>query len=321
MTQLRHFRPGDTARIVQVWNRALPADPMTAERFTRQILLDRNFDARGLLLAETGDQLIGACYVVRRRVAEHGSDTQPDTGWLLFFFVAPEQRRAGVASALLDAGDDFLREQGVTRVLFSSYTPNYLTPGLDAERYPEAASLLAGRGFTARYRCVAMDTDLGPWTMPDGVAARIHELSAQGYRLGGPSRDDLPELIELATTEFNPDWGRAIREAVLDGLDLEQIQIVRDPTGTLLGWAMFGCYEQVIDRFGPFGVTPASRGLGLGRVLLGLTLRQMKARGAHHAWFLWTDPASAAGQLYLSTGFCVTREFRVLSTPLVGTRG
>ena len=84
----------------------------------------------------------------------------------------------------------------------------------------------------------------------------------------------------------------------------------------MLGWAMHGTYENVLERFGPFGVLPESRGTGLGKVLLHLTLERMRALGAHSAWFLWTEETSAAGHLYLNTGFEITRTFTIMHAPI-----
>ena len=72
----------------------------------------------------------------------------------------------------------------------------------------------------------------------------------------------------------------------------------------------------VDERFGPFGVLEEMRGTGLGKVLLHLVLERMRARRAHSAWFLWTGAETAAGVLYLRTGFDVTRTFTVLRAPL-----
>jgi GNAT superfamily N-acetyltransferase len=79
---------------------------------------------------------------------------------------------------------------------------------------------------------------------------------------------------------------------------------------------MHGTYENVIERFGPFGVLPESRGTGLGKALLHVTLERMCALGAHSAWFLWADDGSTASHLYLNTGFAVSRTFTILRAEL-----
>lgn len=316
MATVRQFQVGDGDALVEVWRRSAPADPITAQRFRNLVLLDANFDPEGLRVAVDGDRLVGAAYAVRRRVAMVGADLEPDTGWIPFLFVAPEARRSGVGDALLDSARSWLREQGRTQVEFASYTPNYIVPGLDAVAYPDAVNLLERHGFRTRYEAAAMDRSLVDYVLPDTIRQRVAARTAEGYRFGTPTDDDLVELVAVAGEQFNPDWARAIRECVTAGTPNDRIVIVRDPGGRLVGWAMHEAYESVTERFGPFGVLAECRGAGLGRILLHLTLERMRALGAHSAWFLWTGEQSPAGRLYLDTGFTVTRRFRVMRADL-----
>lgn len=309
---LRAFRTGDGPALAEAWTAAAPGDGITYRRFRDLFLLDRNFDPDGLVVAESGGEIVGSAYGVRRLIAATGADLEPGFGWIPFFFVRPDAQRNGTGRALLERVIEWLHAHGATTLFFSSYTPNYFLPGLDADRYPAAARLLDSLGFATRYECVAMDRTLNDYIMPAAIATKLAALKSDGYAFGTPSGDDLVDLITIAGDRFNPDWARAIREAVVTGLPLERIITVRDPQGIMLGWAMHGTYESVIERFGPFGVLPESRGTGLGEVLLHLTLERMRTAGAHGAWFLWTDEDSAAGHLYLKTGFAVTRTFRVL---------
>ncbi|WP_329001725.1 GNAT family N-acetyltransferase [Kribbella sp. NBC_00709] len=318
---IRSFQVGDGPALAEAWTAAAPADPISYQRFRDLFLLDRNFDAAGLQVAVVDDQVVGAAYAVRRLIAVDADDLEPASGWIPFFFVHPEYRGRGLGRSLLSAAMDWLRSHGRSEVFFSSYTPNYFLPGLDAARYPAAAGLLAALGFGKQYDAVAMDRGLVGYAIPDEVRKRIDALTAEGYSFGIPTEDELTALITIAGAEFNPDWARAIREGVVSGLPLERIVVARRPGRTpsgraILGWAMHGTYEGVIDRFGPFGVLPSSRGTGLGKVLLHLTLERMVAAGAHSAWFLWTGEKSAAGQLYLKTGFDITRTFTILRAPL-----
>lgn len=315
---VRTYRSGDATGIAGAWTRAAPADGITARRFRDLVLLDRNFDAAGLFVAEDGHQIVGAAYAVRRLIAHEGADLQPETGWIPFFFVVPSHRRRGLGRELVTRALGWLRTQGIAEALFSSYTPNYILPGLDAERYPEAAELLADLGFKPLERPSAMDRSLIGYTMPDEIRGRVAALRDAGWHFGTPDDDDLVALIRVAGDAFNADWARAIREGVLSGMPPERIVIAKDPSGAVLGWAMHGTYESAIERFGPFGVLPQSRGTGLGKILLHLTLEQMVSLGAHNAWFLWADEGTAASALYLKTGFAVTRTFDILRADLKG---
>ncbi|WP_225825364.1 GNAT family N-acetyltransferase [Streptomyces naphthomycinicus] len=309
---IRGFRAGDGPRLVEVWRRSAPADPVTADRFRSLVLLDANFDPEGLRIAVDGGRVVGAAYAVRRLTPMSGTDLEPEQGWIPFFFVDPAARGRGLGRRLLTDALDWLHGHGRTRVDFSSYTPHYVLPGLDAEAYPEAAGLLASLGFRTLYEAAAMDLGLVGYRFPEDAALRRDELTARGHRFATPYDDDLVELLALAGNRFTPDWARAIRECLAAGTPLDRIVVARAPSGRLAGWAMHGAYGSADERFGPFGVVEEMRGTGLGKVLLHLVLERMRARGAHSAWFLWTGERSPAGHLYRGAGFTTTRVFRVL---------
>lgn len=311
ITGLRAGEP-DVAKIVELWCRSAPADPISVRRFRDLVLLDVNFDPDGLRLACDADEVIGAVYAVRRTTAMSGADLEPGRGWIPFFLVAPEHRGRGVGRALLADALGWLRGHGVVEVYFSSYTPNYVLPGLDRSAYPDAGDLLEHAGFNTVYTAAAMDRSLVGYQVPAKVRALIQGLEANGWSFGAPTVDECAPLVRLAGEHFGADWARAIRDAITGGLRTDRIVVARAPGGELVGWAMHAAYENVLERFGPFGVLEAQRGHGLGKVLLHLTLERMRAAGAHTAWFLWGDESTAAGQLYLATGFAVTRRFDVM---------
>jgi GNAT superfamily N-acetyltransferase len=77
---------------------------------------------------------------------------------------------------------------------------------------------------------------------------------------------------------------------------------------------VLGYAEHRAERFGPFGVDPALRSRGIGRVLLATTLTEMLKKNYHAAWFLWTDDNAA--RLYARCGFHEVRRFAVLKREL-----
>ncbi|MFC7583016.1 GNAT family N-acetyltransferase [Nonomuraea antimicrobica] len=290
----------------------MPADPTTAGWFRDCVLLDPNFDPEGLRVAVVDGQVAGCAYAVRRLTPlAPGTDLEPDTGWIPFFFVVPEHRRGGLGRRLVEEALAFLEDKGRTKVDFSSYTPNYVLPGADAELYPDGYRLLEGLGFLTLYSPVAMDRTLVGYRTPPEVHELRRERESEGYAFRAPSDGELPELIRFAAEGFNPDWGEAIRQH----RDPERIIIAKQGhanRGEIVGFALYAAYRGIPERFGPFGVDPGQRGTGLGKILLHLTMTRMRAEGLHSSWFLWTGENSPAGHLYTKAGYEITRRFHVM---------
>ncbi|PYI54067.1 GNAT family N-acetyltransferase [Paenibacillus flagellatus] len=308
--QYRHYESGDEAAIVALWNECLHHDPITPLRFRNMVLLDANFDPEGLRLAFEGERLVGAVYSLRRVLPMHGTDLEPDNGWVTFFFVAPDVRRQGVGTRLMEEAFAFLAKHGRKHVFFSSYAPNYFVPGVDESSYPDGYAFLQKQGFAKLYSPVAMDYSLVAYSYPQDVKELKQRRLQEGYTFELAQDRDLVDVIRFATDVFNPDWGRAMREGVLRGLPLTAIHIARE-NGRLVGFCMHGGYEGIRERFGPFGVDPSQQGKGLGKILLHDCLANMRAQGLHGAWFLWTGETTTAGHLYKKLGFEITRRFHV----------
>ncbi|MGW4962898.1 GNAT family N-acetyltransferase [Nonomuraea sp. NPDC004186] len=307
MVTVRAFASGDEVSLVDAWNRSMPADPATSAWFRDCVLLDPNFDPKGLRVAVSDGRVVGCAYGVRRLTPlAPGADLEPDTGWIPFFFVVPEHRGGGLGRRLVGEALAFLERAGRTKVDFSSYTPNYVLPGADSELYPDGYRLLNGLGFRTLYSPVAMDRTLVGYVTPDEVRELRAERESEGYAFRSPTDGELPELIRFAADAFNPDWGEAIR------LHRDPRRMVIAKKDQIMGFALYAAYRGIPERFGPFGVDPEQRGTGLGKILLHLTMTMMRAEGLHSSWFLWTGEASPAGRLYAKAGYQITRRFHVM---------
>ncbi len=301
--------------IVKLWNNCLPKDPITSSRFRHLILLDANFDPEGLSLAFHGEELIGCMYGVRRLLPMVGTELEEENGWITFFCVDPAFQQQGVGTELLNQLVSFFKKYNRKHIFFSSYAPNYILPGIDEETYAGGFQFLAKHGFQKLYSPVAMDRNLVHFCIPSEIEELKKVRLTEGYSINQAKDRDLYEVIQFTNQNINSDWGRAIREGILQGLPLERILIARQ-YNQLVGFCLYGCYEGVPERFGPFGVTPEQQGKGIGKLLLHECLVHMKAEGLHHAWFLWTGEKSAAGHLYVKSGFQITRRFHVMKKDL-----
>lgn len=309
----RSHRAGDAAALSRLTTVAMPQDGVSCQWFTENVILDINFDPHGLLVAEDAGTPVGFVYAVAACLNPTSDPTVG--GWLTIGAVHPSYQGRGIAATLLQRAVDYLSGQGAAWMNVSAYPPAYFVPGLDEHAYPEATRLLARQGFSRLYTASAMALELSTYSTPADVRTLTRQRIVEGYQIGAAGPDDLPEVLDLARQEFASDWADAIRDAVLRYGYVGRVRIVRAGQ-RVVGFAIYGAYRGLPERFGPFGVDSSLRGTGLGKILLHDTLTAMRAEGAHSAWFLWTDEESPAGHLYRRAGFEVTRRFEVLRRDL-----
>ncbi|MGM7670312.1 GNAT family N-acetyltransferase [Microbacterium sp. A93] len=311
----RGHRSGDAVRLADLTAVAMPRDAISADWFTHTVLLDPNFDPDGLIVAVDADtdDVLGFVYAVR---AGRGIGPDPDGGWITIGCVDPHARRQGIGTELLRRAKSFLAGKGAKWINYAAYPLAYFVPGLDAQAYPEAAALFEKNGFQKLYTAAAMSINLSEYAMPEEVRELRATRVAEGYSFAAAGPDDLPETLSFASQRLAPDWGEAVRDSVLQNGRIDRVIVARHPDGQMVGFATYGAYRGLRERFGPYGVDESCRGTGLGKVLLHDTLTRMRAEGAQSAWFLWTGEESPAGHLYLRSGFHITRRFDVLRADL-----
>ena len=249
-----------------------------------------------------------------------GTDIEPDNGWITSFFVRPDYRRRGIGTAIFKAADGFFRSRAKKTIYFASYAPNYFVPGIDRAQYPHGAALLEAQGFNQLYQCVAMDKNLVGFEVPQDVLAVEAARREEGYVIENLTLRYVFPVLAFNEREFDPDWTRAIRDALKSGVPMSNVLIAR-LGDEVHGFCMYGGYDGVGERFGPFGVSESLRGTGLGKVLLYRCLEQMRRDGLHGAWFLWTGEKEPAGHLYFRAGFSITRCFDVMVKKLGEYKG
>ncbi|WP_166356159.1 GNAT family N-acetyltransferase [Phytoactinopolyspora limicola] len=293
----------------------MPKDVVSPAWFAEWVLFESNFDPDGLIVAEDTTTILGFVYAVRHRGLS-GVPVDPEGGWITLGVVDPAARRRGIGTELVERAKVFLRERGSRWAVYSGYPPAYFLPGLDADAYPDGLRLLRRAGFETTSRPVAMSRPLDTYRLPEVVASRRAARHAEGYVVRPATDDDIPDVISVAATQLAPDWGEIIRQAVVRSGRADRVVLARSPEGAVAGFAIYGAFRADVSRFGPFGVVGRYRGLGLGTIILHVTLERMREHGAEHAWFLWTGTQTPAGQLYLTSGFTITRTFHVMRADL-----
>ncbi len=280
----------------------------------RQVLLDPNLDPEGLWVAEDGENVVGFCVAIARRIPLENSPADADSGYVTALGVHPESRRKGIGTELLQGAEAFLGERGRKLALISPYSPGYFAPGVEVAAYSEGLEFLKARKYAEVYRPVSMQATLADLNTPPWVDAKLREFLDSGGDVAAWYPELTLPLLSFALHEFGGDWARYVREAVgdiVDGGDPNRLVAAYErSTRKVLG---FSHYDG--ERFGPIGVAKDAQGRGLGHVLMFRTLEAQRRRGLRGSWFLWSDDETAR-RLYDSAGFREVRRFAVLKKEL-----
>ena len=203
------------------------------------------------------------------------SHRDPSIGHIDLIAVDPDERRRGVARALMSRIEGALAGLGAGDVVIAGNPPYYAWPGIDV-RYTPAICAAMAMGF---------EEDQPAWNMTarlDDVDLFAKEIPGVVVRIA--TRDDLTELMEFATKHWGRSWAWEIHDSV--GRDRAGCYLATR-SDELLGFAAYGARP---NWFGPMGTAPAARGLGIGSVLLRRCLADQKASGLSEVQIGWVGP-------------------------------
>jgi GNAT superfamily N-acetyltransferase len=322
----------DREGLLALWASCLGQDfPLDARLLDQQLRLERD-EFLLLGIREPGSEgLLGAALVKRAR--RPGPDgTLPSHGNLSFILVAPEARRKGHGSALLEAARAWLRERSAS-VLHLGRDRYHFFPGAPLDESPGSAALaafLAARGFVPANEECDLIADLRDLDFP-ALGKRAPIAPGYAFRLYEPSL--LPATKAFFRANFPGRWKDDTMEALEAGMRHADLALlVEEAGGAVVGFARIydaestvlgpGVYWRAAMRsadgvlapggLGPIGVDESRRGLGLGLGLLRASLEELAARGVRQTMIDWTDLAD----FYAKLGFRVWKRYRMWSSAL-----
>lgn len=315
MTVVRPYEDGDRDELLALWEAALPYEAVPLPEFERRVILDVNREPDSLKLAfeeETGPPAgFILCLVLHQPIEQTG--LLEHRGFITAFGVHPDHRRKGVGSRLLDEADAFFRGRSRKEIVIAPYTPNYFVPGVDKERYAEGVAFLERRGYREISEAIAMDAPIGQLAIEPALLQKEAELRSEGITIEPFRRERMVEYLDFMREQMPGPWLEDARRNLKDltrGLFPADAVIIACDRGKIIGYCQFEG-----EHFGPFGVSDAYQGRGIGTVLLARTLYQMRLHGHHAAYVLWTGDRAAKG-VYGRLGFTISRRFAVLKKDL-----
>ena len=305
----------DAARdeLLDLWAAALPLDAITVDTLESRVLLDENFDPQTFLLARSDGDLVGFVLGVHaKRIQLGDADPDGDRCWITALGVHPASQLDTVGPRLMQEVEARFKALGKRECRISSYPPGYFTPGIDARAYGPLLKLLRSHGYVDFHEALSMDAPIVHFTLPERTVDIQNMLRSEGIEIRQYRRTDLVGFMEFLEKTMPSDWVRVerrnLRKISEGGFRAEQIMVVTH-NESIIGYCQFEG-----SHFGPFGVSEAYQGRGIGTVLLGRTLERMRHEGHHDAWVMWTDDVAA--KVYGKFGFKETRRFALLKKTL-----
>jgi mycothiol synthase len=301
----------DTAReeLLALWSDALPLDAITLDTLETRVLLDENFDPETFLLARSNGQLVSfALGIHAKRMPLGDADPNGDRCWITALGVHPGHDVRMIGTFLLTEAERRFKALGKHECRVAGYPPGYFTPGIDMRAYKPIVELFQANGYAVFHEALSMDSSIVLFTVPEKTVEIEKKLKADGIDIRFYRRNDLVCFMEFLEQSMPSDWVRVerrnLRKIFEGGFHPEQVVLVTKGDD-IIGYCQFEG-----SHFGPFGVSDAYQGRGIGTVLLARTLERMRQEGHHDAWVMWTDDIAA--KVYGKFGFKETRRFAML---------
>jgi GNAT superfamily N-acetyltransferase len=274
-----HIRPAGQADLPAI--HALATESLSLDTFSPALLAEKLFQCPRqpeftweTRLAIDGGRVLGFLQSVCRPAAHKA--------WLGLFATAPDCRRRGIATQLYEAAcRAWPAEIGEIEVL--AIPGNYFAPGLDP-RYTEALCFLERHGFERFRDCVNLTADLSE---PFATRAAEVELTARGVNIRRARREDAATLDAFFAEHFGADWRYEAGLGLTNDPPTLHLALMNNQ---IVGFSAHSTQNREWGFFGPMGTAPASRGLGVGSVLLHHCLNDLREAGHRSALIPWVGP-------------------------------
>ena len=299
---IRNFKDKDMKEIISLWNRCMPYNQITEREFIKSILLDMNFDPKGVFVYEKDKQIKGFIYATKRKVPiDVNADLESNKGWIVAISVDKEEFE--IAPQLIKKAEEFINNEYNRTIYACSYTPNYFYQGINT-KYEDYVKLFNDMGYTVAETNCSMKVDLTKYTTPDFISSLKEKLENEGITFKKLSYENITSYL----TFQKPSWAHRFRRLLNENMDFNQISVaIYD--NEVIGCNIFGDPHSEKERFGPFGVRDDFQGKGIGKILLDDCLSEMKKRGLKYAWMQSSSAAEHVVKLYKKFGFEVTGEY------------
>ena len=303
MITYRAMKYGDLQKVCRLWEEIFPQDPVNIGSLNYLLFCNDELDFSFYWLACKEEDVVGVICAAM--------DEETKIGYIHFLGVKNEYRRLGIAFSLMQNLLKELTARGAVEVVFSGYPKNYLTPGLDTEKYPGSLAFFEKMGFLPSSKPVSMQIFLKSYQAPE---INLHA----DFKIVPFSDEHFAPLLWLCKEHLQPEWVQTIQTGYIKGNYSCNGFVCLHQNENVVGFSFYGMVGNDNQRFGPTGVHPDYRGYSIGKALLHACLKAQKESGYEKCYFLWGDEGSVATKMYERNGFSVFSTMTILRKKLHG---
>lgn len=309
--KIRSFENCDAENILSLWNKAHPRYQLNKDLMAKKIFLDPNFTFENLLVLEKDKKIVAFAYLPHHQLQiDRNAPLNDKEGYITYFSVDPDEDFEEIGKALLQACEQYHLDAGRTS-LSTAYAPLYHLQGFAESEDSIYIELFRSFGFKES-KSYSRRISLADYKLPENHAERKAQLEEKGYYIGELPYNYLAEFANSKNLFSSGAWSWEYRTRLNSNTDLSHARVaIYD--GKIIGGCMFGDPNSDSGRFGPFGMNPKYRGLGIGTVVFNDCLNEMKKQGISSAWAQWTPLDGAANALYNKAGFLMEDCFYTFS--------
>lgn len=276
---VRVLAQGDVARMAEIAHHGLEFDEVNEAVVREKTLGAKDCVADWCLGAEVGGRLAGFAVGCLGTLSDG-----KQKGHIRLMVVDPAFRRAGVGTALLLELESRMRARGVAAISTMDVPANYFMPGVDF-RYTEAYCFLHKHGYrvAGENHNLLADVSVDAWPSLD---SDVTDFAADGFDVRRARPEDGAAIHAFIGAHW-PGW-HAEADGALENAPCTMYVAMQ--AGRCLAFAGYQGNNKALNWFGPMGTDPATRGKGIGGVLLRLCLRDLARQGWRTAIIPWVGP-------------------------------
>lgn len=275
--RVRRLSDSDLESVLSLWNRNMRYDQLTPELLEEKVWDDPDFAPELAYVVEHESHLIGFIMGLVRK------GTPEPIGYIKMLVIDEKYQRKGIGGRLLREIEKMICSTGVKTIRIFEAAPNYLMPGLDV-RYTKAMIFFERNGYERFGETYNLETNLAGQHFD--TANEEKQLKTDGIDIRRAADSDKDQVTEFLREHWAA-WINEVSESFKNNPVSLHLAFYQ---GALIGFSAHSCNNKNTGWFGPMGTAPASRGKGIGGILLKRCLQDIKEQGRRFATIPWVGP-------------------------------